>query len=264
MKQSRTVPGRAVAYRVTGNPYGPTLVFSNSLGAVQDSWRPQVEELGSRYRCVTYDHRGHGGSTGAPRPFTVADLVEDARSVIETAGGGPVAFCGVSLGGLVGVLLAAAHPSLVGSLTVINAPTHQENPAFWRARAEAVRAGGMAVAADGVDRRWFGEPFRRASGAVVADCVDQLRALDPEGYAAACEALADADARDVAPRVTCPTTVVVGTADGAVPTAHSHAYARLIPGAHLVELPGTGHMAAMEQADRVCTLIDRSTAGTEV
>src|SRR3546814_13076439 len=60
-------------YRVDGDS-GPWLTFCNSLGTDLHMWDRQAEALSGKFRVLRYDRRGHGESTAAPAPYSMADL----------------------------------------------------------------------------------------------------------------------------------------------------------------------------------------------
>lgn len=231
----------------------PLVVFANSLGALQGSWRDQVERLGPRARALTYDLPGH--TAAEPEPFTFDDVVDATARLLDEEGVRGALFCGVSLGGAIGVALAARRPELVGGLVTVNAPIRQAAPEFWRDRADAVEREGLEGLAVDLPNRWFtgaADPGR------VAEIVAEFRTIPPGGYAQMCRAIADIDLGADARRVRVPTAVVTGTADVAVPAAHGDEYASVIEGAARVSLDGAPHLLPVERADELAgVLLDR-------
>ncbi|MDT7652891.1 MAG: 3-oxoadipate enol-lactonase, partial [Pseudonocardiales bacterium] len=88
----------------------PVLVMSGSLVSTLQMWRPQVAPLTERFRVIRIDHRGPGGSPVPPGPYRVADLAGDVITLLDDLGLERVAWCGLSLGGMVGMWLAAHAP----------------------------------------------------------------------------------------------------------------------------------------------------------
>ena len=86
----------------------------------------QISVLRSRLRCVAYDHRGQGQSPPSPTPFDMETLYEDAVALIEKLALGPVHFVGLSMGGFIGMRLAARRPELVRSLVLIDTAADAE------------------------------------------------------------------------------------------------------------------------------------------
>lgn len=254
---------RGVGYTVRSAGAGaPAVLLANSLGATQRSWSALLERLPAGVTVLTYDLRGHGRSPSR-EAFAFDDLVRDAVSVVDSEGIAAAHWCGVSLGGMVGVAFAARHPERTASLTALSAPAYQENPDFWTARAADVRARGMTAASSGVANRWFSEPFRVANPAAVQETVADLEALDPAGYAACCEAMAHADVRGEAPAIRAPAVFGAGAEDAAVSPRHSDVLAGLVTGARRLSFAGRSHMLGIEAADEIAELLGEMVTGGE-
>lgn len=202
---------------------GPTVVLLGSLGTTLAMWEPQLPAL--RGRVVRIDLPGHGGSPVPDRPVSIGDV---GRAVLELVGG-PASYCGLSLGGVVAMWIAAHAPveKLVLACTKpVFAPVEQ-----WTQRAALVRREGMGAVADAVAARWFaGEPPARYR--------EMLLGCDPEGYARCCDALRDADLHDDLRRIEAPTLVIAGGVDPTVSVDE----ARALPG-RLVVLERAAHLA---------------------
>jgi pimeloyl-ACP methyl ester carboxylesterase len=94
------------------------------------------------------------------------------------------AYCGVSIGGMTGLWLAANAPERISSLVVCCAAiTPMPSRQSWLDRAALVRSGGMAAISDTVPPRWFTQDFIARQPAAVAFVVDMLLGTDPAGYA---------------------------------------------------------------------------------
>jgi 3-oxoadipate enol-lactonase len=257
------VTGPVLPHHVDEGPRdAPAIVLSGSLGSTLQMWRPQVPALTERFRVIRIDHRGHGGSPVPPGPYRVADLAGDALALLDSLGLDRVAWCGLSLGGMVGMYLASAAPQRLRSLTLCCTTAHFSDPTTWRDRIVAVREAGTASIADGVVARWFTPDWAARNPDAVAEAVDMVAATPDEGYLACCQALEVWDHRDRLPEITTPTLVVAGAQDHATPIEpHARTLVDGIPGARMEVLTGA-HLATIECADKATALIAAHAAVT--
>ncbi|RJL21338.1 3-oxoadipate enol-lactonase [Paracoccus siganidrum] len=240
--QVLTRPWGAMHYRIDGPEQAPTVVFANSLGTDLRLWDALLAHLPG-FRAIRFDKRGHGLSDGTDT-LRIEDLAEDAAALIEAEGRGPVVFVGLSIGGMIGQSLAARRPELLRALVLSNTAAKMGTPDAWRDRIAAVRAGGCAAIADAVMERWFGPAFRATHALRLWR--NMLARSDAHGYAAACEAIAQADLAATTATLRLPTLAIGGDLDGASPPEQVRATANLIPGAEFRLLPGTGHLPCVE------------------
>ncbi|TNC25070.1 alpha/beta fold hydrolase [Amycolatopsis alkalitolerans] len=243
----------ALAYSDEGS--GPAVLLAASLGTTRAMWEPQRSRIREERRVISFDHRGHGESPSPAGPYTLADLVTDTVTLLDSLSVESVDVVGVSLGGTVGLALAADHPDRVRSLVTINSPVFADEPEFWRRRAIAVRRDGMTVASNGLLSRWYSPAAAATPSMLVASTVSGVDRLDPEGYAGCCEAIAGTDLRDRIGEVRCPVLVVDGLADAVVPAHHAELIAATVPGARRVRLPGAGHLLTQEGPDELHELL---------
>src|SRR3954462_12730789 len=96
-------PACSLHYQIDGPENAPALLLSNSLGCTLDMWDAQVRALSGRFRVVRYDVRGHGRSAAPPGPYTIEALAGDAVALLDGLGITRAHFCGLSMGGMVGM-----------------------------------------------------------------------------------------------------------------------------------------------------------------
>ena len=234
-------------YRWDGPEGHPTLVLSNSLGTTHAMWEPQIAALSEHFRVLRYDSRGHGSSDVAPGPYDIALLADDVLALLNALELEHVKFCGLSIGGMVGIWLGANAPTRVEQLVLSNTSAHIGGPELWNSRIEAVRKGGMEALANTVIERWFTPRFRESNPEAVRRIRDMLLATPPEGYAACAAAVRDMDQRESLASIAAPTLVICGTQDPATPPEHGRFIAEHVPGARLVELDAA-HLSNVEAA----------------
>lgn len=240
--QVLTRPWGAMHYRIDGPEQAPSVVFANSLGTDLRLWDALLAHLPG-FRAIRFDKRGHGLSDGTDT-LRIEDLAEDAAALIEAEGRGPVVFVGLSIGGMIGQSLAARRSDLLRALVLSNTAAKMGSPDAWRDRIAAVRAGGCAAIADAVMERWFGPAFRGTDALRLWR--NMLARSDAQGYAAACEAIAQTDLTAATATLRLPTLAIGGDLDGSSPPEQVRATAQLIPGAEFRLLPGTGHLPCVE------------------
>lgn len=249
MPEPPLVPVAAAA--LDGPAGAPVLVLGNSLGTSAAVWDCQVAEFRQHFRVVRYDLPGHGGSAAAAAPYTIAGLGAGVLAVLDSLGVGRFAYCGISLGGMIGMWLAAAAPDRIATLGLVCTSAYLPPAESWRARASQVRATGMASVSAAVVGRWFTTDFAARAAGVIREFRAELERTDPVGYAGCCEAIAEMDLRASLCRITAPTLVLAGADDPATPPEHAAAIAGLVAGARLCVIPATAHLATVEAADTV-------------
>jgi 3-oxoadipate enol-lactonase len=226
-------------------PLGRTpLVLAGALGTTRAIWDPQWVALTRRFHTVRYDARGHGASPVPPGPYSIAALAGDAIALLDRLGLDRVAWCGLSIGGMVGMWLAAHAPERIGPLVLCCTSARLGAPESYAERAAAVRtAGDAGVVADAVLERWLTGDV--AAGEPAARLREMLAGTPPEGYAATCDALAAMDLRDDLGLIQTPTLIISGAADAATPPADARLLADRIDGARLEVVPGVGHVGSV-------------------
>jgi 3-oxoadipate enol-lactonase len=224
---------------MSGPAGAPVLVLGNSLGTTRELWQPQLEALGSRFRLLRYEHRGHGGSPAPPGPYALADLGADVLALLDEFGVGTARYCGLSC-----------------------TSAYLQPLQLWVDRAAAVRAGGLAAISAQVVGRWFTPSYQAAHPGTVARFVTTMeRDVAAEGYAGCCDAIAAMDLRPLLGSVTAPTLVIAGAEDPATPPWHGAAIASAIPGARLRVIRGAAHLANVSAAAEVTAALLAHLAG---
>lgn len=244
-----------LAYQVDGPAAAPVLVLGSSLGTTRAMWDPQVPALTEHFRVVRYDHLGHGASAVPDAPGSIDVLGCEVVALLDTLGAASVSYAGLSLGGTVGLWLAARAPHRVRRLAVVSASARFGPAAVWTDRAAVVRARGMESVADRVLARWFTSTFATAEPELVAAYRQMLVSTPVEGYAACCEAIAALDLRTVLPSVRVPTLVVAGKEDPATPVGDAETIVAAVPAARLAVVPRAAHLVNVERPGEVARLL---------
>jgi 3-oxoadipate enol-lactonase len=212
--------------------------------------------LAERLRTVRYDHRGHGRSPAPPGPYEIADLGRDVLALMDRLGLDRASQCGVSIGGMAGMWLAANAPERVERLILICTSAHMPPASAWAERAATVRrTGGTEAIADAVVERWLTPEYAAARPDVRASLRAMLVGASPEGYASCCDAIRHMDLRPLLDRIEAPALVISGAEDQAAPPEHQRLIADAIPGARHEVLSPAAHVAPVEQSEAINALI---------
>ena len=134
---------------VEGRTDAPVLMLSNSLGTTHRMWDEQVKPWTEHFRLVRYDRRGHGGSGAPEGPYTMERLARDALAVMDGLGLERVNWCGLSMGGMVGMWLGANAPDRIDKLILSNTSAHMADKAIWNDRIATVRTKGLSAIVGG-------------------------------------------------------------------------------------------------------------------
>ncbi len=242
--------GLKVAYERVGE--GPPLVFVH--GAAEDGrvWQPQVGALADEFTVVAWDEPGAGGSSDVPAGFGLADYADCLAAVVEALALGPAHVAGLSWGGTVVLELYRRHPGLVGSLILV------DTYAGWkgslpeeevRARVEHARRM-LQAPAEAFDSTLPGLFAGDPPAEFVALLEQIAAAVRPESLRTQLFVMAEADQRDLLPRIAVPTLLIWGELDARSPLSVARQFEQAIPDTKLVVIPGCGHVSNLEQPEQ--------------
>ena len=247
-----------------GKRGSPALVFTGSLGTDLTMWTPQAELLKPRFCTLRYDIRGHGRSAVPSGPYSIDALGSDLLSLLDRLGIERASLCGLSIGGMISMWVAAHAPERVERLVLCCTSARLGPPSAWLERAAIVRADGVGAIADAVLGRWFTPAFAGAHPDVIERMRGILAATPREGYAGCCEAIAEMDLIPDLPSIAAPTLVIAGEQDPATPPEHGRRIADLIPGARFEVVSPAAHLATIERPDLTTAMILRFMSDEEV
>jgi pimeloyl-ACP methyl ester carboxylesterase len=246
-----------------GRPDAEVVVFGHGVLFSGRSFAAQAERLRAHYRCVRIDWRGQGRSPASRSGYDMDSLYLDAVAVIEQLGLGRVHWVGLSMGGFVGMRLAARRPDLVRSLVLLDTsagPEPPENVPRYRMLTRVYGLLGFRPVRKPVERIMFGptylaDPRSRAENDA---WVAEVTACDKSGITKAINGVVDRlPVYGEIGRISAPTLVAVGADDVATPLPRSEAIAAAVPGARLEVIPDAGHCSSIEQPERVADLLEK-------
>ncbi|MHB1469868.1 MAG: 3-oxoadipate enol-lactonase, partial [Solirubrobacteraceae bacterium] len=253
-----SAPGGFVpVHRVVEGPQNaPALVLGNPLGTATGVWDEVAQLLNEQLRIVRYDHRGQGLSPVPEGDYDIADLGADAIALLDALGIERAVYCGMSIGGMVGLWLAAHAPERIAALVAICTSAHPGDPDGWARRAATVLdAGCTQPVIDAVTARWLTPEFAESHPQARRQLRSMLLASPAQGYAACCGALERLDLRPQLAEIECPVLVVSGAQDEALPAAHGEAITEAIEGSRHVLLDPAAHIPTAQRPHTIARLI---------
>lgn len=240
-----------------GNPDAPVVVMGHGLLFGTSMWRHQIEVLSKSYRCIAVDWRGQGATPATASGYDMDTLYADLVALIEHLDVGPVHYAGLSMGGFVGLRLAARRPDLVRSLILIDTSSGPEDPAKvtkYRMMASVYGLFGMKPLLSQVAPIMFTPSFLEtdAGKATVGTWVKELATQQRSGVKGAIRGVTDRPSiSDEVGDISAPTLIIVGSDDVATPVAKAQAIAAAITSSRLEVLAGVGHVSTLEDPARV-------------
>ncbi|MCH4871311.1 3-oxoadipate enol-lactonase [Pseudomonas sp. TMW22089] len=238
-------------YRLDGPQGAPVLVLSNSLGTDLGMWDAQIPAFTEHFQVLRYDTRGHGQSLVSEGPYSIEQLGRDVLALLDALHIERAHFCGLSMGGLIGQWLGIHAGERLNKLVVCNTAAKIGEPSVWNPRIEMVLRDGpeaMAGLRDASIARWFTADYAQAHPEQVKRITDMLAATSPQGYAANCAAVRDADFRDQLAAIKVPTLVIAGTEDAVTPPSGSHFIQEQVAGAQYAEFHAA-HLSNVQAGD---------------
>jgi pimeloyl-ACP methyl ester carboxylesterase len=255
---------------------GPALVLVHALGVSTGMWTLQMPVLAQRYRVIRYDVRGHGQTRCRDGDFSIWDLAEDLRHVMDLLHVEQAAVVGISMGGLIAQAAAITMPhrvALLGLISTVGVYPDQARGGLLD-RAKIAESEGMAPLVEPAIERWFTEDFRgraRASSPghtetapmaaesaqisvegveanLLASVRKMIAATSPTCYGAACRALADADLSRDLDLIRCPTLIMSGEKDQGISPASQTALKGGIARSTQIVVSDCSHMIPVERS----------------
>lgn len=255
------LPDGDLHYQIEGLQGAPVLLLSNSLGTNLHMWDSQMPAFARHFQVLRYDTRGHGQSLVTEGSYSIEHNGHDVLALLDALQLPNVLFCGLSMGGLIGQWLAINAPQRLRRVVLCNTAAKIGNPDVWNPRIEMVlRDGkaGMQALREASVARWFTAEFARDYAQQVAPVVDMLAQTSPQGYAANCAAVRDADFREQISTIKLPVLVIAGTQDAVTTPADGRFMVERIAGAEYAEFHAA-HLSSIEAGsafgERVVTFL---------
>jgi pimeloyl-ACP methyl ester carboxylesterase len=235
---------------------GEPLVMVHGLGGTSNTFTPVIEGIGRQMQVIRPDLPGCGRSPTSGR-LSTEEFADAVVRALTTLGMGRANFAGHSMGTIICFHIALRNPRLVKSLALVGpllAPADAGRQSL-RDRAATARSQGMQPIADTIVQATTAGATRRERPVAVALIREMLMRQDAEGYARACEALADAAPPDVAP-IKCPALLLTGDEDPIATATGARAIARQMSGSSTRVLGKCGHWATLERPEETASALE--------
>jgi 3-oxoadipate enol-lactonase len=235
-------------YTLQGPAGKPVLVLSNSLGTDRHMWDSQMAAFTEHFQVLRYDTRGHGQSLVSPGTYSIEQLGGDVLALLDALQLDKVHFCGLSMGGLIGQWLGINAGERLHKLVICNTAAKIGTQDVWNPRIEMVLGQGeqaMVALRDASIARWFTPAFAEANPSETRRVTDMLAATSPQGYAANCAAVRDADFREQLGAIKVPLLVIAGTEDAVTTPADARFIQSQVAGAEYAEF-AAAHLSNVE------------------
>jgi len=237
-----------------------TIVFSHGLLWSARMFEAQVTKFSEKYRVLAYDHRGQARSE-VKGPFDQDTLAEDAAELIRKLVGGPVHFIGLSMGGFVGMRLAARHPELIRSLILLETSAQAEpieNLPQYKLLNGIVRWFGIIppvankVMKIMFAKSWLANP---ANAQAISRWKKELSSNKKSITGPVEGVIYRKGVEEELGHITCPTLVIVGNEDVATTPAKAVFIQKGIKDSKLEYISGAGHSSCIEKPEEVNQVI---------
>lgn len=248
-QNDRYLPGEPqVNWVRTGTEHSETVVLIHAVGYDLTYWDRQIEALQGDYNVVAFDLPGHGRSPGEAKAWSFDFAAATVAGLIEHVSDKPVHLAGISFGGMIAQATVLARPELVRTLTLIGTASTFSEAAreSMRARARAVRAGGMSAVLQSSLQRWFTPETQTRRPDIIDRVSKTILADDPAVHASIWDIISKFEVHDRLGEIRCPALVLVGERDPSTPPSAASALQEKIPGAKMVVIPNASHIVTVE------------------
>jgi 3-oxoadipate enol-lactonase len=231
---------------------GPCVVLLHGYPLSREMWREQVSGIGSIYRIIAPDLRGHGASSAPEGVYTMDEMAGDVIELIDTLHiTEPFVLGGLSMGGYVALALINRYPDRVRALMLMDTQAGADTPEAALTREATARSVLEAGSAAAVAAAMLPRVFTKRTLEERPERVEPIKAVmeqtTPRGIAGALRGMAiRPDRRAELANIKVPTLVLVGEEDVVTPPSVAKAMADAIPDARLEVIPKAGHLAPYE------------------
>lgn len=236
---------------VTTAGQGKPLVLLHGFPLDHRQWMAQLESLSADYHVIAPDLRGFGRSALNEPDYSMADLADDVEQVrMHLVASGPIALCGLSMGGYVALEYWRGHSDRLSALILANTKPDADSEPARASRQEMInqaRQHGSWQAVSGMLPKLLTDVHRNVPGPILS-CVEQMmRECSVEAVVAAQQAMSHrADFIPLLPTLQVPTLVITGEHDPIAPPEATRKWAAVLPHSHCHVIPDAAHLTPLE------------------
>jgi pimeloyl-ACP methyl ester carboxylesterase len=242
--------GLDIAFSVTGQ--GPPLVLLHGYVCDSRMWQPQLLGLADAFQLIAWDTPGTGSSSDPPDWYRMADYADCLDWFLDATGFPQAHIAGLSWGGVLALELYRRFPARVSSLVLADTYAGWPGSIGPRATQERLEANlrqSEMQASEFLPGMMDGLVGPSASEDLKARVFDLFSEFHPQGFRVMARAVAEADQRDILPRITVPTLLIWGEHDARSSLEIARQFHEAIPASKLLVIPGAGHMSNLESSE---------------
>ncbi len=239
-----------INFEIEGPEGAPVVTFSHSLAATLAMWELQTPALINSYRILRFDTRGHGRSSLPPGPYTMEKMAADVVGLLDFLGIQKTCFVGLSMGGMIGQVLALRYPQRIEKLVLCDTASSvsPEMAPLWRERIRKAERAGMSALAQEILERWLSQDFCRDRPEIAKRIRNMIIRTPVPGYVGCCRAISKFDVSQELSKVIAPTLVMVGERDVSTPVSAAMAIHKQIRDSEMVIIRQALHLSNVEAA----------------
>jgi len=238
-----------VYYEIHGKEGAPWLTLSHSLACSVRMWDEQIASFKHRYRILAYDTRGHGQTSAPKGAYTLEQLADDLKGLLDHLKIAKTHYCGLSMGGMIGQTFALKYPGILQTLALADTSSRipSEVGPVWAERIKTAETQGMQPLVKPTLERWFTAPYRDAHPETMARIGKLIADTPVAGYVGCCHAIPKLNLTARLKEIAVPIQIIVGADDQGTPVAMSKEIHDNAPGSRLEILPKAAHLSNIEQ-----------------
>jgi len=240
--------GIDINYEIEGE--GPWLTMSHSLACNLHMWDPQMPVLTKKFKVLRFDTRGHGQSSAPAGEYTLEQLADDLKGLLDALKIKQTHYAGLSMGGMIAQAFALKYPGVFQSMVLADTTSRRPPNAgqMWGERIQNAQTKGMGALVQGTLERWFTEPYRNSRKDVMEKIGNDIRNTPVNGFVGCCHAISKVDYLDRLKEIKVPALIIVGEQDHGTPPEAARVIQQNLPGSELKIIPSAAHISNVEQA----------------